>query len=185
MRLPACCRVTFLSGVLLVLLPGPVLARMYQWVDAQTGTVQLSGAPPAWYRSSAPGPRVFVFEDGRLIDDTSRRLPAEETALLRATAFGAPLPRAPVLDADLFATPTVGIDVLPPQPAPTPDALPPPDDSTSRQIAEFKALLEAYDRAQEATAHHTLDTPTPAPHARLARPAPEPFLQQAPGAAGR
>jgi hypothetical protein len=48
----------------------PVAARMYQWNDPATGTTQLSGAPPAWYRSGETGPRVFVFERGRLIDDT-------------------------------------------------------------------------------------------------------------------
>jgi len=49
----------------------PVQARMYQWTDPETGTTQLSGKPPAWYRSMEKGPRVIVFEKGRIIDDTN------------------------------------------------------------------------------------------------------------------
>lgn len=132
-------------------------ARMYQWVDAQTGTVQLSGSPPSWYRGGEPGPRVFVFENGRLIDDTGRTLPAEQAALLRATAFGEPASEMPVLQ-----TPAPG--AAPPLPeavVATPSAA---EDSTSRQIAEFKALLEAYDRAQESAAQEQLAEPVPGAH---------------------
>ncbi len=49
----------------------PVQARMYQWADPDTGTTQLSGKPPAWYRSTESGPRVIVFEKGKVVDDTS------------------------------------------------------------------------------------------------------------------
>jgi hypothetical protein len=49
----------------------PAHARMYQWTDPDTGTTQLSGKPPAWYRSSENGPRVIVFEKGEVVDDTS------------------------------------------------------------------------------------------------------------------
>lgn len=138
---------------------GPAQARMYQWVDTQTGTVQLSGAPPAWYRSTQSGPRVFVFENGRLVDDTARELPAEQSALLRATALGASVPTTPLL-----TVPVLTSDAPPPPALPSPAvAVPPPiEDSTSRQIAEFKALLDAYDRAQESVAHDRLATP-PAP----------------------
>jgi hypothetical protein len=65
----------------------PAHARMYQWVNPQTGRTQMSGKPPAWYRSDKPGPRVFVFENGRLVDDTARAVGLEERAALRATAF--------------------------------------------------------------------------------------------------
>ncbi|MCG3144309.1 MAG: hypothetical protein HONDAALG_01728 [Gammaproteobacteria bacterium] len=65
----------------------PAQARMYQWVNPQTGRTHMSGKPPAWYRSDKPGPRVFVFENGRLIDDTARAVAIEERAALRATAF--------------------------------------------------------------------------------------------------
>jgi len=62
-------------------------ARMYQWVDPDTGTTQLSGKPPPWYRSTATGPRVFVFENGRLIDDTGFSVSAEENERLRNIAL--------------------------------------------------------------------------------------------------
>jgi len=61
-------RIIFLALLLANL---PVQARMYQWTDPETGTTQLSGKPPAWYRSPDKGPRVIVFEKGRIIDDTS------------------------------------------------------------------------------------------------------------------
>ena len=60
---------------------------MYQWVNAQTGRTQMSGKPPSWYRSDKPGPRIFVFDNGRLIDDTAHAVSFEERANLRATAF--------------------------------------------------------------------------------------------------
>ncbi len=125
-------------------------ARMYQWVDTQPGTVQLSGAPPSWYRAGVDGPRVFVFENGRLVDDTGRNVPAEEAAALRAAAFGAAVPAAPVLEAPLFDAPAAPDEAA---------AVPPVEDSTSRQIVEFKALLDAYDRAQESNARETLEAP--------------------------
>lgn len=64
-----------------------VLARMYQWVEPDTGTTQLSGKPPAWYRSDSGGPRVLVFEDGRLIDDTAIEVARELRRDLRKRAF--------------------------------------------------------------------------------------------------
>lgn len=159
MRLPCRPRLTIRCALLAVLAlwAGSAAARMYQWVDTQTGTVQLSGSPPSWYRGKQPGPRVFVFDNGQLVDDTARSLPSEEAALLRATAFGEPVPQAPLLRAPLFDPPTA--DAAPSAPD-TATALP-PEDSTSRQIAEFKALLEAYDRTQEQAAHDTLDAPLP------------------------
>lgn len=69
------------------LLAAPAHARMYQWVNAQSGRTQMSGKPPAWYRSDRPGPRIFVFENGRLIDDTARAVSLEERAALRSRAF--------------------------------------------------------------------------------------------------
>ena len=63
-------------------------ARMYQWSNEATGTVQLSGSPPAWYRSFADGPRVFVFDNGQLIDDTAVPVEEEHRQLLHANAFG-------------------------------------------------------------------------------------------------
>ncbi len=61
---------------------------MYQWIQPHTGTVQLAGAPPPWYRSGQAGPRVVVFEHGRLVDDTQIAVPEERRMELRRQAFG-------------------------------------------------------------------------------------------------
>ena len=63
------------------------IARMYQWVDLESGTTQLSGTPPVWYRSNENGPRVFVFDKGKIIDDTGINLPDREQEKLRQQAF--------------------------------------------------------------------------------------------------
>ena len=62
---------------------------MYQWVNPNSGTVQLSGSPPSWYRSEDGGPRVLVFDGGRLIDDTAIETSDEERQALRDDAFQA------------------------------------------------------------------------------------------------
>lgn len=73
--------------LLTLLLAAPVQARMYQWVSPQSGITQLSGTPPPWYRSGTPGPRVFVFEDGRIIDDTAIKVTPAERERLHEQAF--------------------------------------------------------------------------------------------------
>lgn len=60
---------------------------MYQWTDPGSGNTRLSGEPPAWYRSAERGPRVLVFENGRLVDDTAVALPPEQRKALREAAF--------------------------------------------------------------------------------------------------
>jgi len=62
-------------------------ARMYQWTEPGVETTQLSGKPPAWYRSSAGGPRIFVFDNGRLIDDTAVEVSDEIRQRMRQQAF--------------------------------------------------------------------------------------------------
>jgi len=64
-----------------------VQAQMYQWVDPETGTTQLSGKPPAWYRSAEGGPRVFVFKRGKVVDDTGINISDEQRTILRTKAF--------------------------------------------------------------------------------------------------
>jgi len=64
-----------------------VHARMYQWVEPGVETTQLSGKPPAWYRSGADGPRTFVFEKGRLIDDTGIEVSEKVRQRLRKEAY--------------------------------------------------------------------------------------------------
>lgn len=71
----------------LVLATGDADARMYQWVNPSTGHAQMSGTPPSWYRSGQKGPRVLVWENGMLVDDTSLRVSEERTATLRQHAF--------------------------------------------------------------------------------------------------
>jgi len=65
----------------------PVAARMYQWVDPESGTTQLSGKPPPWYRSGDRGPRVYVFDNGKVIDDTGIRVSDSERERLRHEAL--------------------------------------------------------------------------------------------------
>jgi len=65
----------------------PAQARMYQWIDPDTGTTQLSGKPPVWYRSAENGPRVIVFEKGKVIDDTSISIPDAQREVLRMEAL--------------------------------------------------------------------------------------------------
>ena len=60
---------------------------MYQWLDPATGITQLSGKPPPWYRSGEGGPRVFVFEHGRVIDDTGIKVPPSVRRQLRQQAL--------------------------------------------------------------------------------------------------
>ncbi|RKZ35285.1 MAG: hypothetical protein DRQ37_06780 [Gammaproteobacteria bacterium] len=71
----------------LLLLATTAEARLYQWTNPQTGSAQLSGAPPSWYRSPAGGPRILVYDQGQLIDDTAVALPSENSEILRKQAF--------------------------------------------------------------------------------------------------
>ena len=64
-----------------------VQAQMYQWADPETGTTQLSGKPPTWYRSAEGGPRVFVFNRGKIVDDTGIEISDEQRISLRTKAF--------------------------------------------------------------------------------------------------
>jgi len=62
---------------------------MYQWSNPASGIVQLSGTPPAWYRSPGNSPRVLVFDNGQLVDDTAVAVAEDLRQSLRADAFGA------------------------------------------------------------------------------------------------
>lgn len=95
--------------------------KMYQWVDAQTGTVQLAGKPPPWFLNPQSGPRVRVYEGGSVIADTA-------------------YPPAPNTAPDITA-----------QTAPESDATASerePVDRSVTQVNAFKALLETWDREQ-------------------------------------
>ncbi len=73
--------------LLLILITLSAEARMYQWVEPGVETTQLSGKPPHWYRSAEGGPRVFVFDNGRLIDDTNVKVSDEVRQSMRQEAF--------------------------------------------------------------------------------------------------
>ena len=78
---------SLLAIVLLAVTTAAPAARMYQWVNPLTGTPVLSGTPPAWYRSVQGGPRVRVFENGMLVDDTVIALSPKHSEELREAAF--------------------------------------------------------------------------------------------------
>lgn len=82
-----------LGAALALLVCAASEARLYQWNDPRTGTTQLSGRPPAWYRKADVDPirlpRVLVFDNGLLIDDTHRRVSPEQHEALQAQAFAA------------------------------------------------------------------------------------------------
>ncbi len=75
-----------LIGLMFLLCALPASAQVYQWDDADTGARRLSNIAPAWYRKpdGKPFPRVRVFDNGRLIDDTG--LSAEQRLELRANS---------------------------------------------------------------------------------------------------
>lgn len=147
---------------------------MYQWVDPVTGTTHLSGRPPAWYRGAGGGPRTFVFEDGRLVDDTSRALPEDERRALREQAFrhaDAEPALAPArhADQDVGTTEAVALTaeeeaelraLLGTEPASPaqPTAQAGEAGAEEREmVARLKALIEAWDRRQTERAREVLD----------------------------
>jgi hypothetical protein len=75
--------------LLLLLMSTAAAARMYQWQDPNSKSIQFSGVPPAWYRGPDGGPRVRVYEGGKLIDDTYVRLSPEDDRSMRDMAFRA------------------------------------------------------------------------------------------------
>ncbi len=80
---------TRLLCLLLLLLSTAAGARMYQWQDPHSKSMQFSGVPPAWYRGLQSGPRVRVYEGGKLIDDTTIPLSPEDDRSMRDMAFRA------------------------------------------------------------------------------------------------
>lgn len=143
----------------------PVAARMYQWQNPATGTTQMSGAPPAWYRSGEAGPRVYVFENNQLVDDTGIAVSDAQRDALRAAALGSAASRPAASatptsapdDAPHIATPPVSSA---PTPAVAADAPPQPAAETAGadQAASLKALIEAWDQRQLEQARSLLET---------------------------
>ena len=75
------------ASVMTVGVVAPAQARLYQWTNEDSGATELSGTPPGWYRNGLAGPRVFVFENGRLIDDTASAVSEQRGQELREAAF--------------------------------------------------------------------------------------------------
>jgi hypothetical protein len=80
---------TRLLFLLLLLVSTAAGARMYQWQDPISKSVQFSGVPPTWYRSPEGGPRVRVYDGGTLVDDTYIQLSDEDSKSMRDQAFRA------------------------------------------------------------------------------------------------
>lgn len=147
-------------------------ARMYQWVNPANGRVQLAGQPPGWYRGADVGPRVLVFENGTLVDDTALPVGEAQRQELRAAAFGG------AADAADGAVPDGAASVLPDTvEAAADDSLAPaaeradPDIATppsatadsAAKAAELKALIDAWDERQLEQARALLDLLPEAP----------------------
>ena len=134
-------------------------ARMYQWSNPSSGIVQLSGAPPAWYRSTTQGPRVLVFDNGQLIDDTAIDVGEPVRQSLRAAAFTdeekatavaestpAPPPQERLRDA-LASAAHDGVNVQAVADAFTAEqeTAASPGGTVEQTVAELKSLLDAWD----------------------------------------
>lgn len=88
MKRPSC-NISWFPALLLCLAAlgaaSPALAQVYEWIDPESGRKRLSNVPPPWLRQplgERPGPRVQVYFEGRLADDTG--LPWEKRVELRA-----------------------------------------------------------------------------------------------------
>jgi hypothetical protein len=153
---------------LLLLVSTAAAARMYQWQDPDSKSIQFSGEPPAWYRNSAAGPRVRVFVDGKLVDDTTIRLSPEDDQSMRDIAFRAvreeqqleaikrlertarredrrrEQARREALRAQAKTEAVETTEVLP-------EALPEvlPESLDAEMIARLKSIISAYDRGNE------------------------------------
>jgi len=159
-------------------------ARMYQWSDPASGTVQLSGTPPAWYRGALPGPRTFVFDDGRLVDDTAIPVSELQRRALREQAFGtassAELPpddmgnEASALHDTLARALDAGIDIeaaaaeVSAEQVRAAAARAVEDVDVAERVTQLKALVEAWDQQRLEAARaliESLPETAPAPNA--------------------
>lgn len=153
-------RTVWSSFIALLILTTPAAARMYQWESPASGRVQLSGAAPPWYRAAVQGPRVLVFENGQLIDDTAHAVTEPRRVALREAALGAATATttAPegVRDADvrLAAPPAPPVTRLPDDAPAIPASKPVRE---AAKAAELKALIDAWDAQQLEAARSLLD----------------------------
>lgn len=181
-------RLVWGSLLVLLILTTPAAARMYQWQSPASGRVQLAGSAPPWYRGTTAGPRVLVFDNGELVDDTAIAVPEERRRSLREEALGAAVPAA--------AMPATSAENVMPAAVPEGDVVPdtltenldaaPADSVPAREVNEtthdslkasrLKALIDAWDTQQLEQARSLLElvpgsgTPPPAPAGRPATP---------------
>ena len=165
-------RFTFMLALGVILTAGAE-ARMYQWTNPENGNVQLAGAPPAWYRSANPGPRVLVFDNGELVDDTAVPVSDEQRLALRSAALGSASAEltptvddsAEVLRDALVKAHEAGVDIaavnaeVEAQQAARGAAAQTADNqiSASDQADQLKALIEAFDQRRLDQARALLD----------------------------
>ena len=160
MRLP-------LLFLILIVASPEALARMYQWDDPDTGTPQLSGKPPYWYRSDETGPRVFVIDEGHVVDDTAVQVPdaqrrqLREAAFLRAehdeAQFKAKLEEAERLKVqrDVKREEAVAAEqsvAAPVKEAPPPEVKAAPEPDAAAKADSMRALVEEWEKIREETA---------------------------------
>jgi hypothetical protein len=165
---PATLRATLITVLLLATSP-PAVARMYQWADPDTGTPQLSGKPPWWYRTGEPGPRVYVIEDGRVVDDTSVSVPEAKRQQLREAAFRRAEQDQARLNAALEEDRRLGAEharrreeerlaaeAASPAPKAIPDEKPAEaastEKSTRAEVEVMRALVDEWEKAREESA---------------------------------
>jgi hypothetical protein len=166
--------------VSLIFIACPAAARMYQWVNPASGRTQMSGTAPAWYRADdgtgngKHAPRVLVFENGQLIDDTAIAVSDEQRRQLREQAF-----RGAELEARAASSQPEAADTLkataPPagsnagqrdfsEPSPAAAAAPVVPADSDATINRMKALIEQWDKQKTEQAKTLIKQP-PAPAA--------------------
>lgn len=165
-----------LSILLLSSLAWPAAGRMYQWVDPDSDTPQLSGKPPPWYRSREGGPRVVVYDKDRVVDDTivvlsdAEREKLRQDALIQAerdqAAINEKLLEAKrmqaVLDRNRPAEEEATVVEAPP-PAPEPVAAPPQAVNEAPTIEAMRALVESWDAQRTDNARDLANGEVPGP----------------------
>lgn len=162
--------------IALMLLSNVAMARMYQWVDPDTRTTQLSGKPPSWYRSGETGPRILVYEKGQITDDTGISLSVKESDRLRQEAMiDAEQDRVAAMEKLQQARQQkatldfqkheeeVHADVVPAttEPQANTDAVAAAPEDTGPAAEELRALIEQYEKTKTQNAKELLDTTAP------------------------
>lgn len=157
--------------IVLMQLSSVAMARMYQWVDPDTGTTQLSGKPPSWYRSGEPGPRIIVYDNGRIVDDTGIRLATEANDRLRQEALiSVELDQAAAMEKlqqarqqkatlDFQNRDEEPLEVIPevPQQQPATDETSPAAE-TGPTAEELRALIDQYEQTRTRNAKDLVET---------------------------